>query len=236
MLQTLVLGNNHIEGTFPFLLGALPNLQVLILRSNKFHGVIENPEINLAFPKLRIIDLSHNSFSGTFPSEFFKNWNAMKMVEPRKLTYMQVYGNYGTSHGTFVCVGNYSYSMKIAHKGTEKVYEKIQSSFVAIDLSDNKFSGEIPESLGSLNGLQVLNISDNNLTRAIPSSLANSISQAVYLKGDNSICSKTVHMMGIPGCVVSLYRHHVKIPRPHHHRYTALKRMKLSFQEVFTGW
>ncbi|KAI8563616.1 hypothetical protein RHMOL_Rhmol03G0123300 [Rhododendron molle] len=45
MLQTLVLGNNHIESTFPVLLGALPDLQVLILWSNKFHGVIENSEI-----------------------------------------------------------------------------------------------------------------------------------------------------------------------------------------------
>ncbi|KAI8557968.1 hypothetical protein RHMOL_Rhmol04G0052000 [Rhododendron molle] len=166
MLQTLVLGNNHIEDTFPFLLGALPDLQVLILRSNKFHGVIENPEINLAFPKLRIIDLSQNRFSGNLPSNYFKNWNAMKMVELGKSTYMQA------DVSSEKVSGNYSYSITIAQKGTQRVYEKIQSAFVVIDLSNNKFSGDIPESLGSLRGLQVLNISNNNLTGAIPSSFA----------------------------------------------------------------
>ncbi|KAG5551460.1 hypothetical protein RHGRI_009770 [Rhododendron griersonianum] len=100
MLQTLVLGNNHIEGTFPFLLGALPDLQVLILRSNKFHGVIENPEINLAFPKLRIIDLSHNGFSGNLPSNYFKNWNAMKMEKLGNLTYMEADVSSGTDSRT----------------------------------------------------------------------------------------------------------------------------------------
>ncbi|XP_058211277.1 receptor-like protein 7 [Rhododendron vialii] len=166
MLQTLVLGNNHMEGTFPFLLGALPDLKVLILRSNKFHGVIENPEINLAFPKLRIIDLSHNEFSGNLPSNYFKNWNAMKMVERGNLTYMKA------DVSAERVFSNYSYSITIAQKGTQRVYEKIQSTFVAIDLSNNKFSGAIPESLGSLRGLQVLNISNNNLTGPIPSSLA----------------------------------------------------------------
>ncbi|XP_058211402.1 receptor-like protein 7 [Rhododendron vialii] len=166
MLQTLVLGNNRIEGTFPFFLGALSNLRVLILRFNKFHGIIENPEINLALPKLRIIDLSHNEFSGNLPSNYFKNWNAMKMVDLGKLTYMQV------EVSSEMVTTSYSYSITIAQKGTQRVYEKIQSAFVAIDLSNNKFSGEIPESLGSLRGLQVLNISNNNLTGAIPSSLA----------------------------------------------------------------
>ncbi|KAG5560025.1 hypothetical protein RHGRI_003342 [Rhododendron griersonianum] len=42
-----------------------------------------------------------------------------------------------------------------------------------MDLSSNKFSGEIPESLGNLKGLQVLNISKNNLIGVFPSSLAN---------------------------------------------------------------
>ncbi|KAG5551457.1 hypothetical protein RHGRI_009767 [Rhododendron griersonianum] len=62
--------------------------------------------------------------------------------------------------------------MKIAQKGILRVYEKIQSAFAAINLSNYKFSGKIPESLGSLSGLQVLIIPKNNLIGAIPSSFA----------------------------------------------------------------
>ncbi|XP_058211416.1 receptor-like protein 20 [Rhododendron vialii] len=90
MLEILVLGDNQIEDTFSFLLGTLPQLEVLVLRSNRFHGAIENPNTNLKFPKLRIIDLSHNGFSGTLPSKYFRNWNAMKVVAKGNSTYMQV--------------------------------------------------------------------------------------------------------------------------------------------------
>ena len=40
MLEELVLGINLINDIFPFWLGSLPRLQVLILRSNLFHGAI----------------------------------------------------------------------------------------------------------------------------------------------------------------------------------------------------
>ncbi|XP_058211408.1 receptor-like protein 6 [Rhododendron vialii] len=172
-LEILVLGDNQIEDFFPFWLGSLPELQVLILRSNRFHGAIENPKTNLKFPKLRIIDLSHNGFSGTLPSEYFQNWNAMKLVGKENSTYMQVEKPLATGVANIVYLEDFTYSITISNKGTKLLYEKIQSVFVAVDLSDNKFCGEIPESLGSLGGLQALNISKNNLTGIIPSSLAN---------------------------------------------------------------
>ncbi|XP_058211407.1 receptor-like protein 7 [Rhododendron vialii] len=174
MLEILVLGDNQIEDTFPFWLGTLPQLEVLILRSNRFHGAIENPNTNLKFPKLRIIDLSRNGFFGTLPSEYFRNWNAMKVVVKGNSTYMgmdaipQYRGKGPISYGKRL-----PYSITISSKRTKRLYEKIQSVFVAVDLSHNKFSGEIPESFGSLCGLQALNISENNLTGIIPSSMAN---------------------------------------------------------------
>ncbi|XP_058211422.1 receptor-like protein 6 [Rhododendron vialii] len=172
-LEILLLGDNQIEDFFPFWLGSLPELQVLILRSNRFYGTIENPKTNLKFPKLRIIDLSHNGFFGTLPSEYFQNWNAMKVVGKENSTYMQVEKPLATTVENIVYSRGFTYSITISSKGTKLLYEKIQSVFVAVDLSDNKFSGEIPESLGSLSGLQALNISENNLIGIIPSSLAN---------------------------------------------------------------
>ncbi|KAL7168613.1 hypothetical protein ACSBR2_038949 [Camellia fascicularis] len=89
LLEILVLGNNQMEDTFPSWLGALPMLQVLILRSNIFHGAINVSQAKLNFVKLSIIDLSDNGFSGNLPSEYFENWNAMTMVKREKLTFMQ---------------------------------------------------------------------------------------------------------------------------------------------------
>ncbi|KAL7249994.1 hypothetical protein ACSBR1_012061 [Camellia fascicularis] len=157
-------------------------LQVLILRSNRFHGAINVSKTKLKFPNLRIIDLSDNGFSGNLLSEYFQNWNAMAMVEREKLTYMQadqqVLGRTTSNSKTSTVIINvsllpYMYSVTMDNKRAKRLYQEIQKAFIAIDLSNNKFGGEIPESLGRLNGLQVLNLSYNNLNGVIPSFLAN---------------------------------------------------------------
>ncbi|CAL5390963.1 unnamed protein product [Camellia sinensis] len=123
---------------------------------------------------LRIINLFDNGFSGNLPSEYFQIWNAMIMVERKKLTYMQAISQeVPLRNCTFMTL--YMYKVTVDNKGTHRLYEKIQKAFVAVDLSNNKFEGEIPESLGRLGGLQMLNLSDYNLTSVIPSSLANLI-------------------------------------------------------------
>ncbi|KAI3769479.1 hypothetical protein L6452_00582 [Arctium lappa] len=170
-LQILDLGNNHIEDTFPFWLGELSELQVLILKSNKFHGAIRVPrKTNSMFPKLRIIDLSYNSFSGDLPHQYFQEWSAMKEMES-DAAYMQAridiwQDNYGW-------IGNYSYSMKLINKGVNMEYEKIIDIFIAVDLSSNKFGGKIPESIQSLSCLRLLNLSNNELSGVIPSFMGN---------------------------------------------------------------
>lgn len=63
--------------------------------------------------------------------------------------------------------------MSLTNKGIETKYWKIQDFLVAIDLSSNRFEGEIPEVVGNLKGLHMLNLSNNVLVGSIPSSLAN---------------------------------------------------------------
>ncbi|MCD7463657.1 hypothetical protein HAX54_051098 [Datura stramonium] len=75
-LEVLDVGNNAINDTFPARLGTLQHLQVLILRSNKFHGPISTRQ-KFWFSSLRIFDLSHNEFSGSLPAEVFRNFKAM---------------------------------------------------------------------------------------------------------------------------------------------------------------
>lgn len=66
-LEVLDVGNNQINDNFPNWLEILPELQVLILRSNRFWGPIGDNTTIVPFPRLRIIDLSHNEFTGVLP-------------------------------------------------------------------------------------------------------------------------------------------------------------------------
>ncbi|KAL7193613.1 hypothetical protein ACSBR2_025257 [Camellia fascicularis] len=159
-LEVLDFGNNNINDTFPYWLETLPELQVLVFQSNKFHGPMGSSKTQLPFRKLRILDLSHNEFSGFLPTTYFKHFKAMRIInESVGLRYM------GKSY--------YHDSVTIMIKGLEIELPRILTIFTTIDLSHNKFSGEIPNVIGKLYALRLLNLSHNNLVGNIPSSLGN---------------------------------------------------------------
>ncbi|XP_048138484.1 receptor-like protein 7 isoform X1 [Rhodamnia argentea] len=171
MLEFINFANNLIVDTFPSWLGFLPKLHVLILRSNKFHGVVERPKSSSTFLKLHILDLSVNALVGKLPTEFFQSWNAMKS-KTGNFTYMQrkLQPNH---YLEFTYYGNYDFSMTVIYKGLKWYYPKISEVFTVIDLSSNLFEGEIPSAIGDLKGLQGLNLSNNFLIGHIPPSLGN---------------------------------------------------------------
>ena len=67
----------------------------------------------------------------------------------------------------------YKDSITMMNKGVKMDMVKILTIFTAIDLSNNRFYGEIPDTLGILIALIVLNLSRNSFTGSIPSSLGN---------------------------------------------------------------
>ena len=160
-LEVLDLGNNKINGTFPHWLGALSKLQVLVLRSNRFHGHIGFSKIISPFMSLRIIDLAHNDFEGDLLEMYFKSLKAIMNIDE---------GNISREY-----IGEYYYqdSMMVTIKGLDLEFVKILNTFTTIDLSSNKFQGEIPECIGNLNSLRGLNLSHNDLRGHIPLSFRN---------------------------------------------------------------
>ncbi|KAF2557063.1 hypothetical protein F2Q68_00012866 [Brassica cretica] len=166
-LEFVNVESNHINDTFPFWLKSLPNLQVLILQSNRFYGPISSPQYPLTFSKLMIIDISRNMFEGSLPPNYFVNWSgaisnvSLQFTEPR-VSYI------GDSYSL-----GFHPSMSINNKGTNIEYDRILNDFAVVDFSGNRFGGEIPESIGLLQSLLALNLSNNGFTGHIPSSMGN---------------------------------------------------------------
>ncbi|QHO26615.1 receptor like protein 22 [Arachis hypogaea] len=172
-LEVLILGNNRIEDTFPYWLQNLTSLKVLVLRGNKFYGPVGN---NLTtkhpFPSLIIFDASGNNFSGLLPKDFIENFQAMKNVVHAEvgsvLSYMNSRFYSAISYET---QPEYANSLIATVKGVSRAYTKIPTIFVYIDLSENKFEGEIPNIIGELHALIALNLSHNKLIGSIPQSM-----------------------------------------------------------------
>ncbi|XP_039057726.1 receptor-like protein 9DC3 [Hibiscus syriacus] len=164
-LKLLDVGNNYLNDTFPNWLGNLDQLQVLILRSNRFYGEVVSTGLTVCFTRLRLVDISHNNFSGYLPVKFFENLHAIREGNEKKEKpeYM--------TDGSAVGVWNYAIGLSFTFKGSEFEFYELLTIWTAIDFSSNRFYGEIPKTLGELHSLIVLNLSHNCLTGPIPSSL-----------------------------------------------------------------
>ncbi|KAI8557087.1 hypothetical protein RHMOL_Rhmol05G0307400 [Rhododendron molle] len=116
MLEVLNLGRNSMTGNFTAFLENSSNLRVLVLRSNGFQGGISCPGLNnSAWPKLQIIDIALNNFSGHLPPKCFLHWKAMIDRSNSHLRY------------EFLKLNNYYYQDKVTVtvKGQEMELVKI---------------------------------------------------------------------------------------------------------------
>ncbi|KAM5559159.1 receptor like protein 23-like [Rosa sericea] len=179
-LEVLNIGNNNITDTFPCFLMSLSTLRFLILRSNKFYGSIGCPKTNGTWPVLQIIDLAHNNFSGDMPGRLSLTWQAMVSNEddsPTNLgfSYQECINSEPTNRACYRYNGEtdtdvyYRVAITTNIKGLELDVVKILTIFTLIDYSSNKFNGSIPEEIGELKSLYVLNLSGNAFTGNIPS-------------------------------------------------------------------
>ncbi|QHO26596.1 uncharacterized protein DS421_7g200980 [Arachis hypogaea] len=184
-LMDLNLGDNQIEDTFPHWLQSL-NLEILVLRSNKFYGTIVSFKTKDVFPSLIIFDISSNKFSGQLP----KGFQAMKSVVGAEVqsSFYYIQSGYGFILGSIDL--EYDDSVTATMKGLRINLEKIPNVFVSIDLSNNRFEGEIPDDFGELHALISLNLSHNSLTGPLPHSLGNLTNLESLDLSSNSLTGK----------------------------------------------
>ncbi|RWR93796.1 putative leucine-rich repeat receptor-like protein kinase [Cinnamomum micranthum f. kanehirae] len=164
-LLALDLSGNRLSGSIPRWLGEnTSDLVILNLRSNMFHGNIP-PQLSL-LSSLQILDLANNRLSGEIPTSF---GNFTSMAKTRKL----IRSIFGASFlaSEYETIVTYSEYVTVIMKGIEMKYTKALSLVTTMDLSRNNLSGEIPQELTSLHGLQSLNLSGNHLEGKIPKNI-----------------------------------------------------------------
>ncbi|XP_075637130.1 receptor like protein 24-like [Castanea sativa] len=161
-LEVLDMGNNQLKDAFPCNLKNISSLRVLILRSNQFYGSIDCGGPNTSWPMLQIVDLASNNFTGRLPRESLSAWQAMM----DEIQYLQI---------PILKFGHiyYQHFITVTVKGFDIELVKILTIFTAIDVSNNSLYGPIPEEIGKLKSLIVLNFSHNALTGHIPPSMGN---------------------------------------------------------------
>lgn len=161
-LALLNLADNELTGALPSELGNLNNLQVLKVQMNKLNGTIPIQISQLV--KLSILNLSKNSLDGPIPSDVSSMAN---------LTVLDLQGN--SLNGSIPSsIGNLGKILEIQlgeNQLSGAIPQMSSSLQIALNLSRNHFSGNIPTSFGDLVNLEVLDLSNNNFSGEIPQSL-----------------------------------------------------------------
>nr|KJB28132.1 hypothetical protein B456_005G029100 [Gossypium raimondii] len=189
-LEVLDLGNNMVHDTFPFWLEKLPSLKVVILRANKFYGPITKFNTERGFPKLRILDIASNNFSGDLSIEFLQSLKAM-IFHGRIPEEIQMLRS--------LKVLNLSYN---SLSGEIPVAVQNLKDLESLDLSQNELSGKIPPQLTTLTFLEALNLSYNPLEGSIPQGNQFSTFSNDSYRGNPKLCgqplSKKCNEDGLP--------------------------------------
>ncbi|XP_027110604.1 probable LRR receptor-like serine/threonine-protein kinase IRK [Coffea eugenioides] len=143
-LEALDLSENNFSGGLPSSIGQLRSLKQLNISTNTFSGIL--PDSMSGCVNLLVLDVSHNSLSGNIPSWIFRLGLQQLIFSENRLS--------GTMDNAFAA------SM-----------ENSRQKVVALDISHNNLSGEIPLAIGVFSSLQVLNLSKNSLIGGIPSNI-----------------------------------------------------------------
>ncbi|KAL5066435.1 hypothetical protein RYX36_028172 [Vicia faba] len=173
------IGYNILSGILPSWFGhGFPFLRILILRSNTLSGKLSDDISKL--DSLQVLDLARNDLTGKIPASL-GYLKAIAQVQ-KKNKYI-LYGKFEEHY--------YEESLDVYVKDQMLEYTRTLSLVTSINLSDNNFTGNIPNEITKLYGLVVLNFSRNHLTGKIPETMSNMI-QLSSLDLSNNKLSGTI--------------------------------------------
>ncbi|KAF8041841.1 hypothetical protein BT93_A0439 [Corymbia citriodora subsp. variegata] len=206
--------SNNLNSVIPDDIGNnLPNLMFFSLSKNNFHGFIPPSICKAGY--LEMLNLSHNYLNGTIPDCLMEGQIPLLLANCATLDCMNMRDNQidGTFpchfesilnlrvlvlrsnklHGEIKCPHSQSTCVTLKDQKLELI--KIPTIFTSIDFSANRLEGPIPDTLGDLKALYVLNLlhnaildlSRNYLNRTILAQLANPNFLSLLNLSDNQL-------------------------------------------------
>jgi len=161
-LKYLDISGNNFGGEVQGLFGKLRSLTNLKLHSNKYtHGIVSSGILWL--PKLTMLDLSLNWFTGELPTEV----SSMTSIKYLVLAHNNFYGQIPPVYGQLVQLQVLDLSYNNLSGGVPADIGNL-SSLLVLMLAGNQLSGEIPKEIGNCTSLLWLNLAGNKLSGQIP--------------------------------------------------------------------
>lgn len=195
-LQGLDLSYNNLFGPIPKEIFALTNLTKLLLLSNDLSGFIPTDVGNCT--NLYRFRLSNNRLGGTVPSE---------IGNLRSLNFLDMSGNHfmGEIPASIAGCQNLEFLDLHSNAFTGSLPEKLPGSLQYVDISDNRLTGSLSPSVGSLTELTKLNLGKNQLSGRVPAEIVSCSKLQLLDLGYNGFSGDIPKELGqIPSLEISL--------------------------------
>lgn len=166
-LLVLSLGHNGLIGEIPAELGYLTHLQVLHLGGNKLEGTL--PRSLTRLTALREFTVDDNKLSGPLPSDDRGKafWKDLEVWNMQNNQFTGTLSNSMLDGMARLHIWN-MHNNKLHGELPGDAVQSMSSSLAFVDLSENRFSGPLPDAWGNLTELVSLRIGKNALTRITP--------------------------------------------------------------------
>ncbi|RDX65298.1 putative inactive leucine-rich repeat receptor kinase XIAO, partial [Mucuna pruriens] len=188
-LQELDLSRNHFRGTLDICLGNLTSLQTLDLSDNLLIGSIPTSLSN--HTSFRYFDISGNNLEGIFPNWLLVNNPKLEVVHLNDNSFTGPFElPFDLNHKMEVTDLDLS-NNQIQGKLPQNI-GFLLTHLENFDVSGNMFDGPIPDSIVEMSSLVGLFLRDNNFSGKIPEHIFSGCTQLNYLMMDNNHLNGTI--------------------------------------------
>nr|GMC69034.1 LRR receptor-like serine/threonine-protein kinase GSO2 [Ipomoea batatas] len=202
-MMIIVVSNNKLCGEIPNnLSSSFPNVYALNLSYNLFEGQI--PSSLGKLEQLYFLDLSNNSLTGEIPKELLIG---LSQLQALKLSNNKLEGEIVQE---FVHLHSLQYLHLDGNNFTGTIKDSLLNiSLLSLDISDNKFAGNIPRWMGDMIYLEQLSMSKNHLEGPIPIELCSLEFLSILDLSENNLTGS------IPSCLNPSSIKHVHLSKNH---------------------
>ncbi|KAK5795413.1 hypothetical protein PVK06_036677 [Gossypium arboreum] len=219
-LSFFTIFGNAISGIVPVPMFNLSNIRIFDIGANKIEGTLHS-DLEINMPHVEFFSVGDNPISGQIPLsisnasnldvlEFYDNMldgNVPSLEKLDKLFRLELGGNH-LGHGregdlNFLCtlVNNTKLgflSITENNFGGEfpKCITNFSSTFQGLSMSENNILGKIPDEIGNLINLEVLDLAQNHLSGPIPFDIGKLQKLKIFYAHSNFLFGTIPHSIG----------------------------------------